>query len=148
MAKRKPLKSVLFRSNARIGRAATTAHASLKEGVTDDAVRILILAMANIELRQDSLPPKLQAKKATSANLGTRTWGRFFNDRSEFESRRFGGFTKLDVAAFQEEAGDLTVDGEAGIGTLHRMDEIIAVLEAVFPLVDLDPNAIPRVLSL
>ena len=55
--------------------------------------------------------------------------------------------TELDVTAFQEEAGDLTGDGEAGINTLHRMDEIIAFLEARFPLRDLSPLAIPRVVT-
>jgi len=119
--------------NPRINLAATTPFQSMHTGQygdsdTGEPVQILSQTLKYIELHSYLLPPRLLPHQYGPQSPPGIQWGPF---EISTEAESFSELLRLAVMKFQKQAGDLDVDGKAGMNTFRRLDELMVYLENV-----------------
>jgi hypothetical protein len=122
------LKSERLTQSSRLKEAGNTPFHSMSE--RDDgstAVVILNDALADIASGSPFLPNRLLPRPFGPNGPPGVAWGPFFNIQSNT-------LDPVNIRRFQRQAGDLDIDGKAGMQTLNRLDEIMVHLETARPV--------------
>lgn len=125
----KPLKSVLFRSSARIQRAANLPFNAFKPGFRGIEVQLILMTLRDLQKHSASLPTRHLPHPQGSFGPPGAAWGPFILD-PDFNQLDYGFACERDFRKFQKQAGNLGTDGLAGMETIHRLDELQFFLEA------------------
>ena len=119
--------------NKRINEAASMPFRSMHTGQYGDSdmgepVQILSQTLKYIELHSYQLPARLLPHPNGPQSPPGIEWGPFDISTT---AETFSELLRVAVMKFQKQAGDLDVDGKAGMNTFRRLDELMVYLENV-----------------
>lgn len=125
----KSLKSALFKGSPRIQKAASVPFKSIKYGERDMAVQYLMMVLRDIERHSSALPNSLMPRPSGPFGPPGTHWGTFRLEPDIYSSNLTNS-GEYSISLFQKQAGNLEVDGKAGMETIQRLDEIQFYLES------------------